>query len=77
MTGRDGAVARSGRRAAAETAAGRIAWGACVVGVLHIIREARYRRDPHSHDIKPIATAHEGRLVPLEDDRAREWSEIA
>jgi hypothetical protein len=57
--------------------AGRIAWGACVVGVLHIIREARYRRDPHSHDIKPIATAHEGRLVPLEDDRAREWSEIA
>jgi hypothetical protein len=54
-----------------------LAWGACMVAVLHIVREAWYRRDPYSHDIRPLPTAHEGRLVPLEDDREREWNEIA
>ena len=57
-----------------------LAWGACTVAVLHILREARYRRDPYSHDIKPIATAHESRLVPVEDDRAargpRRWADL-
>jgi hypothetical protein len=43
----------------------------------HILREARYRRDPYSHDIRPIATALEGGRVPIEDDRAREWKDIA
>jgi hypothetical protein len=28
------------------------------------------------HDIRPIATAHEGGLVPVEDTREREWNEI-
>jgi hypothetical protein len=54
-----------------------LAWGACMVAALHIIREAWYRTDPYSHDITPIPSAHEGRLVPLEDDREREWKEIA
>jgi|307.fasta_scaffold1517141_1 hypothetical protein len=54
-----------------------LAWGACMVAVLHILREARYRRDPYSHDIRPNPMAHEGRLVPVEDDRMREWREIA
>ena len=31
-----------------------LAWGACMVAVLHIIREAWYRPDPYSHDITPI-----------------------
>jgi hypothetical protein len=41
-----------------------LVWGAGMVALLHIIREARYRRDPYSHDIMPIPTAHEGRRVP-------------
>ena len=49
-----------------------LAWGACIVGVLHIIREAWYRPDPYSDGIRPIPTAHEGRLVPVEDNRERE-----
>jgi hypothetical protein len=49
-----------------------LGWGACMVVVLHIIREARYRPDAHSHDIRPIASAHEGRLVPVEDTEARD-----
>jgi hypothetical protein len=49
----------------------------CAVAILHIIREARYRRDPYRHDVHLIATAHEGRLVPVEDDRDREWKDIA
>jgi hypothetical protein len=53
-----------------------LAWGACMVAVLHIIREAWYRPDPYSHDI-PNPMAHESRLVPVEDDREREWNEIA
>jgi hypothetical protein len=52
------------------------AWSGCMVAVLHILREARYRRDPYMHDIRPIATAHEGGLVPVEDTREREWNEI-
>jgi len=54
-----------------------LAWGACMVAVLHIIREAWYRPDPYSHDILPSPYAHEGRLVPVEDNRQREWKEIA
>jgi hypothetical protein len=54
-----------------------LAWGACMVAVLHIIREAWYRPDPYSHDITPIPSAHEGRPVPVEGDREREWKEIA
>jgi hypothetical protein len=42
-----------------------------------LIKVTEVCRDPYSHDIRPIATAHEGRLVPVEDDRAREWKEIA
>jgi hypothetical protein len=53
-----------------------LAWGAAMVAVLHIVREARYRPDPYSHDIRPIPIAHEGGLVPVEDDRPREWKEI-
>jgi len=48
-----------------------------MAAVLHIIREARYRREPYSHDIMPIPTAHESRCVPVEDNREREWNEIA
>jgi hypothetical protein len=54
-----------------------LAWGACMVAVLHIIREAWYRPDPYRHDITPILSAHEGRRVPVEDDREREGKEIA
>jgi hypothetical protein len=53
-----------------------LALGACMVGVLHILREARYRPDPYSFDIMPNPLAHESRLVPVEDDREREWKEI-
>jgi hypothetical protein len=48
-----------------------------MVAVLHVVREAWYRPDPYSHDIMPIPTAHEGRLVPVEDDREAKWNEIA
>jgi hypothetical protein len=55
-----------------------ILWiAACAVAILHIVREARYRRDPYSHHVELIPTAHEGRLVPVEDDRDREWKDIA
>jgi hypothetical protein len=46
-----------------------------MVAALHIIRETWYA--PNSFDrVDLIPTAHEGRIIPLEDDRDREWRKI-
>ena len=53
-----------------------LAWGSCVVTALHIIRETWFHPDPFGRvDLIPVA--HEGRIVPLEAERDREWKEIA